>query len=951
MPSRPLIRGCRAHAPSEPSGWAAVTSRVAAIGLADIVVAAPAPVTAGGLLVDVDAVRAGLAGVATAARAAKLRLWLSLRMDAVDPRGPSAAAFRAPDWQIVDPRMPELAATTDFDSPAALTWWAERATAWVKAGVAGLIVDHADGVPPQFVTALTDAVPGLFVVPHLSGLRAAAGWRGGAGVLLDAAGFDLSRDGTWVRLAEVNEATRLILSTDGDPALAAALGDGWIAELPGESDDAAIAALTAAARTQPGSTPAVPKAGPRVAFTRRQGSLVVTTEIGTDGRVTSTAAAELPPILRDRPKEAVSAATAAGSGRIGIEAVTPTIEGGRFAAKTTLGNAISVEADLICDGHDTLGAVLQWRPANEAPWRGVRMRHLGNDRWTASFTPEAIGRYQFRVFVWRDAFATYQNELTKKVAAGLDVSLELREGAAMVDAVADRAKEAASILTRLGALKTQAEQAELLLSPAATTAMDRGDTRAFSTVSAVFPVEVDRVRAEFASWYELFPRSMSPEPGRHGTLRDVIPHLPRIAAMGFDILYFPPVHPIGRTNRKGRNNSLTPAADDPGSPYAIGSAEGGHDALHPELGTLADFEALRQAAEAHGMELAIDFAIQCSPDHPWLKEHPDWFDWRPDGTIRYAENPPKKYEDIVNVDFYAKGAVPDLWVALCDVVKLWAKRGVRVFRVDNPHTKPFPFWEWMIDEVRASYPDALFLAEAFTRPKIMARLGKVGFTQSYTYFTWRNTRAEMQTYLAELSEEPWRDCFRPNFFVNTPDINPPFLQNGGRPAHLIRAALATLLSGNWGMYAGFELCEATPVPGREEYLDSEKYQLRAWDWDRPGNISAEIARLNTVRRRNAALHTHLDTVFLPCDDPQVMVFERATPDRSNVLICAVSFDPYGTHTPNIELPLYKWLLPDSATLACEDVLHDTNFTLTGKWQRVTLTPDAPYTVWRAAPDV
>jgi starch synthase (maltosyl-transferring) len=515
------------------------------------------------------------------------------------------------------------------------------------------------------------------------------------------------------------------------------------------------------------------------------------------------------------------------------------------------------------------------------------------------------------------------------------------EAGARVPAIA----EAASRLETL----EPAEQVRALLSPELAALMAEADLRPLHTIGPAYPLDADRVRASFASWYEIFPRSMSDDTSRHGTFRDVIRHLPRVRDMGFDVLYFPPIHPIGRTNRKGRNNSLTPAADDPGSPYAIGSDEGGHDAVHPQLGTLEDFRALVAAAAGHGLEIALDFAIQCSPDHPWLKQHKGWFAWRPDGSMKYAENPPKKYEDIVNVDFYAKAAIPDLWTALCEVVLFWAEQGVRVFRVDNPHTKPFPFWEWLINEVRAQYPDAVFLAEAFTRPKIMNRLAKLGFTQSYTYFTWRNTKRELTEYLTELSTSDQRDYFRPNFFVNTPDINPPFLQTSGRPGFLIRAALAATLSGLWGVYCGVELCEGTPLPGREEYLDSEKYQLRAWDWDRPGNIVPEITRLNQIRRRNPALQSHLGVSFLACDNDQVIFFEKATPDRDNVVLVAISLDPYQAQSAAIELPLWRWTLPDQASVTCEDLIGGAIFTLAGKWQRVTLSPEAPYVIWRARP--
>jgi starch synthase (maltosyl-transferring) len=472
------------------------------------------------------------------------------------------------------------------------------------------------------------------------------------------------------------------------------------------------------------------------------------------------------------------------------------------------------------------------------------------------------------------------------------------------------------------------------------------DDRPFLVESQPIPVDAERIEARFASWYEVFPRSMSDDVRRHGTFADVERHLPRIRDMGFDVLYFPPVHPIGRINRKGRNNTLTPAADDPGSPYAIGAAEGGHDALHPELGTLEDFAHLRQAAMAHGLELAIDFAIQCSPDHPWLKQHPGWFDWRPDGTIRYAENPPKKYEDIVNVDFYAKDAVPDLWIALCDVVLFWAEQGVRLFRVDNPHTKPLPFWMWMIGEVRARYPDAIFLAEAFTRPKVMYRLAKVGFSQSYTYFTWRNSKRELEEYLTELDTEAPKDFFRPHFFVNTPDINPVFLQGSGRPGFLIRAALAATLSGLWGVYNGFELCESAAVPGKEEYADSEKYQLRAWDWDRPGNIVSEITALNRMRRQNPALQTHRGVRFLLARNDAILYYEKSTADRSNVVVVAVSLDPFQPQEADFDIPLWSWGLPDQASVDVEDLVTGDRFAWHGRMQHMRLTPERPYAVWR-----
>jgi starch synthase (maltosyl-transferring) len=636
--------------------------------------------------------------------------------------------------------------------------------------------------------------------------------------------------------------------------------------------------------------------------------------------------------------------------RLAIEAVSPAVDGGRFPVKRTLGETVAVEADVICDGHDKIAAALLWRAADEVGWREVRMRPLGNDRWAAEFPLTRMGRHLFCIEAWKDAFASFRDELEKKNAAGLDVTLELEEGRLLVERAAERVGgDLTQCAARLKAAPG-AERLSILMAESTAWMMAEADDRPFRLRSPEHPVDAERTEARFASWYELFPRSQSGDPNRHGTFADVIAQLPRIRAMGFDVLYFPPIHPIGRTNRKGRNNSLTPALGDPGSPYAIGAAEGGHDAIHPQLGTLEDFHRLRDAALAHGMELALDFAIQCSPDHPWLREHKEWFDWRPDGSLRYAENPPKKYEDIVNVDFYNAGSVPSLWIALRDVVKFWVDQGVKTFRVDNPHTKPLPFWEWMIADIRSAHPDAIFLSEAFTRPKMMYRLAKIGFSQSYTYFTWRNEQRELQAYLEELTTTAPKDFFRPHFFVNTPDINPTFLQTSGRPGFLIRAALAATLSGLWGVYNGFELCEGRPVPGKEEYLDSEKYEIRAWDWHRPGNITAEIARLNAIRRSNPALQTHLGLAFHNAFNDQVLWYRKATPDRSNVVLCAVSLDPHHAQEATVELPLWEWGLPDHAAFAAEDLMRGTRFVWQGKMQWIRLDPgDLPFGIWRVRP--
>jgi starch synthase (maltosyl-transferring) len=650
------------------------------------------------------------------------------------------------------------------------------------------------------------------------------------------------------------------------------------------------------------------------------------------------------------------AVEAAARPRIAIEAVTPAIDGGRFAVKTIVSRTVAVEADVFADGHEVLRAEVLWRGPGDADWRRAPMTELANDRWRGSFTPETIGRHHYAVEAWWDDFGTFRRDLTKKRDAGQDVTLETDEGLALLEehaaaAPAERARPVADLVLRTRPADVSA-RVTALLDQATAAAAKAADPRAHASRSDPLPLEVERREAEFASWYELFPRSESGDPARHGTFRDVIRRLPMIRDMGFDVLYFPPIHPIGRTNRKGPNNTLTPGPSDPGSPYAIGSEAGGHDAIHPELGTLDDFRALVKAAKENGLEIALDFAIQCAPDHPWLKEQPGWFKWRPDGSMKYAENPPKKYQDIVNVDFYGPDAIPGLWEALRDVVLFWAENGVKTFRVDNPHTKPFPFWEWMIAEVKRRHPDAIFLSEAFTRPKVMYRLAKIGYSQSYTYFTWRNHKAEIAEYLTELTTTAPKDFFRPHFFVNTPDINPYFLQTSGRPGFLIRAALATTLSGLWGMYSGFEICESAPLPGKEEYLDSEKYEIRIRNWNQPGNIVGEITRLNRIRRENPALQTHHGVEFFNCFDDQILYYGKARPraDGSGIedmILVFVTLDPNYERTAPYELPLWRFGLPDDGAVAVRDLMRGNGFTLTGKHHTIYLDPaELPFHVWR-----
>jgi len=641
--------------------------------------------------------------------------------------------------------------------------------------------------------------------------------------------------------------------------------------------------------------------------------------------------------------------------RIGIEAVQPQVPGGQFAIKRVVGEEVAVSADVIADGHDVLAAELLWAAADEAEWHRVPMRLVVNDRWEARFVPDRVGRHRFTIQAWWDAWGTFRHDLEAKHAAGQVVTLEIEEGRSMLQAASARAGTCThtrlSVLNeRLASLESE-QQVALLLAPETAMAMRAAEDRPYlAEHRPPIAVDVDRPQAAFASWYEMFPRSATNDPARHGTFSDVVARLPSIRAMGFDVLYFPPIHPIGTTNRKGRNNALRAAPEDLGSPYAIGSPKGGHDAVHPQLGTLDDFRRLVAAAKDSGLEIAIDFAVQCSPDHPWLRDHPDWFRWRPDGSIRFAENPPKKYEDIVNPDFYAAAAFPALWLALRDVVQFWVDQGVRIFRVDNPHTKPLPFWHWMIADIRGRHPDVIFLAEAFTRPKLMYRLAKVGFTQSYTYFTWRNTKQEIIEYLTELDAAPARDLFRPNFFVNTPDINPPFLQTGGRPAFLIRAVLASTLSGLWGMYSGFEVCEAAPLPGREEYMDSEKYEIRVRDFGAPGNIVGEISALNRIRRANPALQTHLNVTFYPAFNDQVLVYGKRIPGARDMILVAVSLDPHNVQEAGIEIPLWEWGLADHESLVATDLMRGHSFAWHGKQQRVRLDPgELPFCIWQVTP--
>ncbi|RQR34280.1 alpha-1,4-glucan--maltose-1-phosphate maltosyltransferase [Burkholderia sp. Bp9142] len=663
----------------------------------------------------------------------------------------------------------------------------------------------------------------------------------------------------------------------------------------------------------------------------------------------------------DAAREHAALSAALAGDRIAIERVEPAVDGGRFAIKRVIGETLVVHASIFSDGHAHLAAALQWRADDEDAWREVPFVAQSNDRWHTRIALDRLGRHAFRVIAWRDDWASLVTDVAKKRAAGQDVTLEVREAQLLLATALKRADpadpRAVAHMERLAADFRDASpdgRLALLDAPALADAYAALRYRPFVTHDdTVYPVEVERRAARFSSWYEMFPRSASNDPRRHGTFDDVIAQLPRIRDMGFDVLYFPPIHPIGTTARKGRNNSLKAGPDDVGSPYAIGAPDGGHTAVHRELGTLASFRVLVDAAHAQGLEIALDFAIQCSPDHPWLAAHPGWFAWRPDGSLRYAENPPKRYQDIVNPDFYAPDALPGLWLALRDAVLFWVDAGVRIFRVDNPHTKPLPFWAWMIADVRGKHPDVVFLSEAFTRPGMMYRLAKVGFSQSYTYFTWRETKHEFIDYLTELTAGPAREFFRPNFFVNTPDINPRHLQNAPHAQFVIRAALAATLAGSWGLYSGFETGESAPLPDSEEYADAEKYELRARDWRKAARIGAEVARLNRARRDHPALQTHLGLTFVDADNDQVLVFVKATPAHDSVVAVAISLDPWHPQAANFTLDASLWRafgLADGEPLDAFEQDAAQAETWRGHRQYVSLDPHVrPYAIWRLAP--
>jgi len=645
------------------------------------------------------------------------------------------------------------------------------------------------------------------------------------------------------------------------------------------------------------------------------------------------------------PRYAGNASLQRADGRVRavIEHVTPQVDGGRFAIKRVVGEPVQVRADVFTDGHDCVVAQLLYRRDGDTRWRAVTMRALGNDRWEAEFVPDALGRWHYRVRAWVDHFLTWRRDLHKRHAAGQDLSVEWQRGAAMLKAAARRGQSArlADCAERLADHSAAtATRLELADHPAlAALMLAHPDPDLVAVQAPALTVVVDPLRARFSSWYELFPRSTSPDPARQGTLTDLRARLPYVAGMGFDVLYLPPIHPIGVTARKGRNNSVRCEPGDPGSPWAIGGAAGGHQSVDPALGTLDELQALVAEARELGLEVALDIAFQCSPDHPYVREHPAWFLRRPDGSIQYAENPPKKYQDIYPFDFES-GDWRALWSELHDVVAFWIAQGVRVFRVDNPHTKPFHFWEWLIGTIKARHPEVIFLSEAFTRPKVMHRLAKLGFTQSYTYFTWRTTRAELIEYFTELTQHDSREYFRPNLWPNTPDILPENLQFSGRIGFMLRVTLAATLGASYGIYGpAFELMEdRAREPGSEEYLDSEKYQQRHWDLARADSLRDYLAHLNRIRREHAALQADWSLQFHGVDNDALLCYSKCTATRDDCVLCVVNLDVHHAQTGWLTLDLERLGIDPAQPFQVHDLLSGARFLWRGPRNFVALDP-------------
>jgi len=630
--------------------------------------------------------------------------------------------------------------------------------------------------------------------------------------------------------------------------------------------------------------------------------------------------------------------------RVVIENVSPQVEEGLYPIKRTEGERVHVEGDVFSDGHEIVTAVLLYRRSEEETSREVTMNPLGNDRFGACFLVENTGTYFYTVKGWVNKYRSLCEDIKKKWDAGQDTGADIKYVVELLKEARKRASEEDAKLlekwiTTLEKEKESSKPFILLNGEELKSLMDRyPDEHLITTYHKELKVDVERKKALFSSWYELFPRSSAFEPGKHGTLSDVKALLPEIAEMGFDIIYLPPIHPIGKTNRKGKNNSPEAKEGDPGSPWAIGSEEGGHKAVHPELGTINDLKNLVKSAEDYGLEVALDLTFQCSPDHPYVKEHPEWFRWRPDGTVQYAENPPKKYEDVIPLNFDTENWGV-LWKELKSIILFWIDKGINIFRVDNPHTKPFAFWEWIIREVKKEHPQVIFLSEAFTRPKVMYRLAKIGFSQSYTYFTWRNTKREIEEYINELTKTEVREFFRPNFWPNTPDILPEYLQYGGKPAFIIKLVLAATLSSSYGIYGpAFELCVSEAIPGKEEYMNSEKYEIRYWDRRKSGNIRDFISRINKIRKENSSLQDTYNLRFCRAENDFIIFYLKIDSDLSSIILVAVNLDPYNVQSARVQVPIWDLGIPSDQPYLLHDLLSDEKHIWQGEYGYVSLNP-------------
>lgn len=628
-----------------------------------------------------------------------------------------------------------------------------------------------------------------------------------------------------------------------------------------------------------------------------------------------------------------------------IENLSPLVEGGRYPVKRIVTDDLVVEADIFRDGHDVVAAALKWRPVGESRWHETAMSFVDNDRWRGVCCFYDIGIYEYTVEAWTDTFRSWRDEFRKKFEAGVtNLTAEALEGAELIEAASKRAhvENDSTRLCELSECVRTADNAQvndIVNSGEVEVLMATYPDRSWATQYAPAPrVLVERPESQVAAWYEFFPRSAEGR-GNHGsTFRDCLQRIDDARAMGFNTIYFPPIHPIGHTNRKGRNNSVVAEPGAPGVPWAIGSEAGGHKAVEPSLGTLEDFDWLNGEVRKRGMEIALDFAINCSPDHPYVRKHPEWFYKRPDGSIKFAENPPKKYEDIFPLNFRCENW-PELWAEMASIILFWAEHGVRTFRVDNPHTKPVVFWEYLITRVREKYPDTIFLSEAFTRPKMMKELAKAGFSQSYTYFTWRNTKQELTDYLTELTQTEMREYFRGNLWPNTPDILPPYLQDGGRPAFMIRAVLAATMSPLYGIYSGYELCENEALPGREEYVDSEKYQYKERDWDAPGNIKEWITRLNEIRKTNRALQFKDNLRFYHADNDSILFYGKMTAARDNIILVVVNLDPHMKQHSFVDVPIDQFGSIDGDVYQVHDLLSDARYIWRDRRNYIELDPE------------